>query len=179
MKCEELKRILFQDELGKLPDAVVRDFKEHLAHCRDCREEAREMEKVWEILEILGEEEVPPEVTYRLNHKLGEAKRAHAPWFEWFLKPTAAAWGFAVLLIVLVGGLWLSKYMFNPSSQMVSQVETINLEPFKLGQLKTSWKLEEMEETEDNLPAVGIGHASSPLMDYTEDALTEYLKEGG
>jgi len=179
MNCDKVKQWISQYELGDLSPEQSALIKEHLTQCPACRRESEALNKVWQAMEVLEAEEVPGALATRLKYRLEAERKPRSTWFQWRFRPAPTLAGILILCL-LATGVWFIQHPLNKQDTVaITQAESINLEAIRFGQLGTSWQLEELEEENDISPSDPLGSSSSPLMNCTEEALQEYLKEGG
>ena len=65
MTCRELTDFLADHFAGSLPEAVAREFDDHLADCRDCRTYLRNYRETIRLAREASDE-IPPDVPERL-----------------------------------------------------------------------------------------------------------------
>ena len=115
MECQKIRKLIpvfIEESLGQRENQLVKD---HLAICRDCREELRLLQKSWDLLLDWKDEEPAPGYISRFWTKIA----TDVPWYERALSGAAnflPRWKFAyqwvaVVVVIVIGALVFSNYI--------------------------------------------------------------------
>jgi Putative zinc-finger/HEAT repeats len=130
MNCEQITELLPDYLRGSLGAAQVREVETHLGQCAECRDDVA----VWKKLSLLPVEEPSAAVGHRIDalveaYQAGRADGANAAGaegkraarhsaFDWLRSPMAGlAWGMALLLVGVFGGILASNYASRSNSR--------------------------------------------------------------
>ena len=128
MECLEIKKALDAWADREVSPEVSEKMELHLKECRECRTEANEMNRIFELLNAMPTIPAPYRLVRRTMKAFRAMPRAEANWNEWwrhlnFLMRCAA---FAFALIGLVSGILLDQNMRGVTSVSAGKISYIN-----------------------------------------------------
>ena len=127
MDCNQIRESLPDLAAGVNAARPDQEVEKHIASCKGCAAELRELQQTMALLDEWQAPEPSPYFDTRMQARLREEMaRPQAAWFQWLRRP---AWAMSLATILLMGGLGVGI-----GKSYIYQTEAIATAPPSLGQ---------------------------------------------